>query len=61
MAEDKNDLEFDDVDDFDFDIPDIDVEMQGDDRSPVRKLSTGFAQGVKDDLTDRRDAPRKIK
>lgn len=61
MAKDDNDLNYDDIDDFDLDIPEIDVDPEQDTRSPVRKLSTGFAQGVKDDLTDRRDAPRKIK
>lgn len=58
---DKNEVEYDDIDDFDLDIPEIDIDLENDSRSPVAKLSTGFAQGVKDDLTDRRDAPRKLK
>lgn len=59
--EENKDLDYDDLDDFDLDIPEIDIDPENDDRSPVRKLSTGFLQGVKDDLTDKRDAPRKLK
>lgn len=59
--DDKKDLEYDELDDLDLDIPDIDIGLEEDDRTPVRKLTTGFAQGVKDDLKDKRDASRKLK
>lgn len=64
MADDSIDLDFkDDGDwgDFDFDSPETDIDPLKDNRSPLVKLSTSFAQGVKDDMLDRRSAPHKLK
>ena len=64
MANDEeNKLGNDDLDDldFDFEAPDTEIGLEGDSRKPVRKLTTSFAAGVKDDLTDRRDLTRKVR
>ena len=62
-TEDKN-LETDGLDDLDdLDLPELDlgIDPGSDDRSPVKKVSAGFVQGVKDDLTDHRKIPDRMK
>lgn len=57
----KKDLDFENIDDFDFDIPDISIEGVADDRKPVRKIATSFLSGVKSDITDKADLARKLR
>lgn len=64
MAKIEDDLDIDgldDLDDFNFDDLDLDIPDGTDDRSPVKKLSSGFAQGAVDHLTSVSDLPRKLK
>ena len=53
--------EFDDLDDFDFGDIESGIEPGKDDRTPVRKLSTSFVEGVRDEFIDGSSLPRKMK
>lgn len=57
----KNSLDFDDLDDFNFDSPDMDFGPGSSDGKPVRKLATSFVSGVKDDMMNMQDINRKVK
>ena len=63
IANEQNPVEQDDLDDLDLDLdlPDIGIAHESENRKPIRSLSIGFAQGVKDDLADKTKAFNRIK